>query len=594
MNDRSPTPDEARRFVVEPSSFDLWHIAHALDRGGAPFVGDVTAALVADMLEVGEPENWPRTTREVKTLGQTFMPYVVMSKGNGKASRSWLPEDLDADDESRVRILADASKNEFVRARLFEILWVRFKSFPDVAAAMDARFACVPLADAETNWPPVVHNLGRLTMLVIGLSQQARLEPLVSALDDAATKLLASSRPFSFPVLADMVSNTLLVKPNGRDAFTRKRGKAWDEQLSKVAALYAGDAHHGHDALMVQQAWRARWGDSEGAQMARRQVVANLQAASKSGSPISATTYAQRALQSALDFGLTDLSSTLRNELMGSIQGAIPEFKAVSSTLTIPKELLATIDTMFATSPHLPGAVRQLAVLPGLLEVDIDSIRDAAREQLRESPLVGLIPSEHYHLDGKVTFRSNDFEGNVERHVAFLIGGHLALVETLLHYFLTNAAPRLEPTTLTDALAGWPHLPPQRVTLLAVAAERFAHDDFISSGLIVFTVYEAVLRDLLRAIGYPALKVERGIQMDETLNSLLRNEATQRLLGQPHCKLAEYVLCDSELGWNMRNEVAHGTVRPDTLSPTRVLLAWLLLIRVTCFTTSAAPPDQQA
>ncbi|HXK18974.1 MAG TPA: DUF4209 domain-containing protein [Polyangiaceae bacterium] len=309
---------------------------------------------------------------------------------------------------------------------------------------------------------------------------------------------------------------------------------------------------------------------------------------------MAATTYAQRALQAALDFGLTDVSSTLRNELMGAIQGAIPEFKEVTSTLTIPKELLATIDTMLTTSPHLPGAVRQLAVLPGLLEVDIDNLRESAREHLRESPLAGLLPSEHYHLDGKVTFRSNDFDGNVERHVAFLVGGHLALVEALLHYFLTNAGPRLEPGTLVHALADWPHLPPQRAALLAVAAERFARDDFISSGVIVLTVYEAVLRDLLRAIGYPALKVERGIQMDETLNSLLRGEAAQQVLGPPHCKLAEYVLCDPELGWNLRNEVAHGTVRPESLSATRVLLVWLLLIRVTCFTATTSPAGRQA
>ncbi len=55
------------------------------------------------------------------------------------------------------------------------------------------------------------------------------------------------------------------------------------------------------------------------------------------------------------------------------------------------------------------------------------------------------------------------------------------------------------------------------------------------------------------------------------------------ILGRAHCKLVEYVLCDPELGWNLRNEVAHGTVRADALTPTRVLLAWLLVVRLTCF-----------
>jgi hypothetical protein len=277
---------------------------------------------------------------------------------------------------------------------------------------------------------------------------------------------------------------------------------------------------------------------------------------------------------------------------MGAIKSAIPEFKQISGTLTVPKEVLATVDALLTSSPRLPGAVRQLAVLPGLLEVDVDAMRDAAREQLKESPFAALVPTEQFHADGKVTFRSNDFEGNLERHVAVHVGTHLVLVEATLGYFLRNAISRLEPTTLLDALASWPHLPPHRATLLGVAAERFASHDFVSSGVIVLTVYEAVLRDLLRALGYPALKVERGLQMDETLNSLLRAEPTLAVLGPAHCKLAEYVLCDPELGWNLRNEVAHGTVRAEALTPTRVLLAWLLMVRLTCFV--AKPKDASA
>src|SRR5262249_58567122 len=43
------------------------------------------------------------------------------------------------------------------------------------------------------------------------------------------------------------------------------------------------------------------------------------------------------------------------------------------------------------------------------------------------------------------------------------------------------------------------------------------------------------------------------------------------------CRVRE---CKPRLGWNVRNEVAHGTVKPDALTPTRVLLVWLLLTRI--------------
>lgn len=137
---------------------------------------------------------------------------------------------------------------------------------------------------------------------------------------------------------------------------------------------------------------------------------------------------------------------------------------------------------------------------------------------------------------------------------------------------------------MLDALGAWPHLPATRQTILAYAAERFAAHDWVGSGYVAATQFEAVLRDLLRAGGYHALKAERdGAMMDETLNSLLRCEAAQQVLGTGFCSLAEFVLCDSALGWNLRNEIAHGTVRAEALSPARVLLLWLLVVRLTCF-----------
>ena len=97
-----------------------------------------------------------------------------------------------------------------------------------------------------------------------------------------------------------------------------------------------------------------------------------------------------------------------------------------------------------------------------------------------------------------------------------------------------------------------------------------------------------MLRDLLRAGGYSALKVEPGgVQMDEALNSLIRSPAARAALGDGHCDFIEYVMCDPALGWNLRNEVAHGTVRPETLTPMRTFLAWLLLVRLTCFVAQA-------
>jgi hypothetical protein len=69
---------------------------------------------------------------------------------------------------------------------------------------------------------------------------------------------------------------------------------------------------------------------------------------------------------------------------------------------------------------------------------------------------------------------------------------------------------------------------------------------------------------------------------------LVQSGISRCFLGDGHCDLVEHVMCDSALGWNLRNEIAHGTIRPETLTAMRVFLAWLLLVRLTCFV--ARPP----
>ena len=588
--DEKLTNEDARRIVLEGGRFHLWQIASALDRAGPPFPGNLKVSLLADILEVGEVQNWQRITRAAERDDALFRPRATIPKDDGNVFRSFLPDDLKDEDEGPLRAFVAASRNEFVRTRVFEVLWDRFHRYPDAQDAISSRFACTKLADAEQDWPGLVRNLGRLTTLLFAVNAKGRINELATALDVAAAQLVQCSRPFSLTALADMVYNTFLAKKSGREAFTKERGDKWVEHLNNVFERYRGDATYGHDALMVLQAWHARWGDQQRAQSVQRNIVENLREAASKSEPGMAASIYQRALQAALDFKLSDLTEMVRTELMSAIKGSVSTIKPISHAFTLPSELVAQADVLLAANPRLADAIRQLAVIPGLLEVDAGRLREQATEQLKELPLLAMMPSVQFHPEGKVTHRTDDVEGNIERHVAFLLSTHLVCVEAFLQYFLTQAFERFEPSTLLDALAGWPHLPPHRSALLAAASRHFAQQDWVASSFISATLYEALLRDLLRAAGYPALRMEPGgIQMDETLNSLLRSTPALDILGANHCKLVEYVLCEPALGWNLRNEIAHGTARIDRLTPSKVFVVWLLLIRITCFVVQSKP-----
>lgn len=511
-----------------------------------------------------------------------FRPHAIISDVQGGARRTFLPEDLKEEDAEPLRRLAEAVTNPFVKARIAEALWDRFEKYPDAAMAIESRFAIPGCYGGHNQWPVVVRNLGRLTFLVVRVNAKNRLPALVSQLDDAAESLADSERPFALPVLADMICHTFLMKRHRREEFCNLTKVNWVALLEGVTLRFRSDGHHGHDALVVLRAWHLRSGAESEANAVAVRIVEQLIAVAQQSDAAIAPSHMEHALQHALEFGIPDLVEQCRVALSRSIRAAIPGFREHAESFNVPAEILAEIETLIAQSKSPAVAIRILSVQPGLLELNLDALRRKAREQLSQRPFLALVPTRQFHPEGRISFASDDSNGNLDHWTATLCRFRMVMIEAVLQHFLAKTLANFDERTLVAALAEWPYLGAERRLLLEVAAERFSNRDWVSSGYIVTTVYEAVLRDLLRANGHSALKIEPGgVQMDETLNSLIHGEPSRAALGRPHCDLVDYVLCNPSLGWNLRNEIAHGTVRAAAFSPARVLLVWLILIRVT-------------
>ena len=55
------------------------------------------------------------------------------------------------------------------------------------------------------------------------------------------------------------------------------------------------------------------------------------------------------------------------------------------------------------------------------------------------------------------------------------------------------------------------------------------------------------------------------------------------LLGPDYVYFVEFLLCRPDLGVNLRNDFAHGTLDIRQLTPDVVFLLWLMLIRLSLF-----------
>jgi hypothetical protein len=405
-------------------------------------------------------------------------------------------------------------------------------------------------------------------------------------------RILAGRFNFGFARLAEMVRLTLLAATWAKKDFGDQRADRWTATLGFLAHAHFDDHHHGQSAFDEQQAWLGRLGKADERRVVQAAMIDALLNVARGQPKAIAPMTLQDALGRALAFGLSQHVERARIQLSDAIKSSSGEFKTFSASSEIPTEALREIEGIVERSPSTPGAIRQLALLPGLLEVPLDDFHNAAHERLNEQVFWRFARSVHYH-DGKVTFTARNDDAKRNESLALFGSFHQAFVEALLGYFLRLTRESFTDATLFEALAEWPHLAVARQPLLARASERFASGDFVSSGVLVATLYEAVLRDLLRAGGYSALKTDSaGIMADETLNSLLQSSPAKAILGEGHVWFAEHLLCRPHLGPNIRNTVAHGTATIDNFTPTLVLLLWLLLLRLTCFTSRSGAPAQ--
>jgi hypothetical protein len=583
----------ARKLVMSPagskSPSDLFRLAGALDPAGQETPEGVRIHWLAEILQVGNPRVWRCALDGTAAVSER--PFVPLSINYRDGLRSFDIDDLPAEAEAPLRALAASTQNDVVAARLFHVLWCRFRSDPnDSARAIDAYLRVAINLNGPGEWPYMEHLLGHASVLVYERKDKNRLENLQKAFDDCASRILAGTRPSGFAHLADGLLGSLLASSWAAKLVPEEQKDRWIVTLAMLATFLnsVGQADLANDTLAILEAWYRRAGKPEASVRVRRWRVEQAIETASNESPTLRAVKLERALEMAGNYGLPDLVERCRALLRPAIVESSQHMTTVSTRLAIPAEYLRIVDEIIAREPTWHGAIRQLALVPLITTAPIAAFESGAEETLSSSPLWAFLRTGQYR-DGKPAFDSDNAEGKLKENVALSASIHLSIVEVLLRHFLQSTRNRWTPTGLFEALSDWPLLDDKHRPFLRTASERFASQDWISAGMTLLPRYEAVLRDLLRAGGYHALKAadgRPGVLMDETLSSLVTSRRVTDMLGNDYTWWVRFVMCDPELAPNLRNEAAHGTLEASDLTPARLLLVWLFFVRLTFYVPS--------
>jgi hypothetical protein len=563
-----------------PSTNYLCRVARGISAMVGPLEAGADATVVADILLIYERNAWCGVLDgDRKTASNPFEPSEKTA-----ALQSFIPTSLTPAQEVPVRALSEATcaKNPLVAARLADVLFVRFGQRTDALTAIDALLLAQVLYSGEEGWTELVAKLARSAQLVLTFRDEVRLRAVLDGFEDAGRRILAGRFLFAFPRLADALATLILASKWGRSRFGQAAQERWALTLEWIAARYdSEDRFHAQASWKVSEFWSRKTGDVDAQRRAQRALIRSILDEADEREPLVVPMIIENAIAVGLAFGHKDLTDEAKRRMGPAIRAAEAVMASRSFSIPVPDEYVTRMREILARAPSISIAVRHLASIATTFPV---AYYDRAAEQsLSEFVFANLLPRIHYR-QGMVVFRSDGPESKKAEAMAEYASIHLAQVEAMLDIFLRDTLDvgRFAVTTLYDAVSEWPVMDPGRRPFLLRASERYASSDWISSGLIVATVYEALLRSLVRASGHHALKVDaNGIQSFETLGTMLRQPALRAALTEDHVWFVEHVLCRPHLGPNVRNEAAHGSLEASQLTRARVLLLWLFVIRLT-------------
>jgi len=457
----------------------------------------------------------------------------------------------------RLRSLVEGSHHPLLRAKGFDALWTTLRRRADGVAAISAYVEVAELEGAAERWELPLRAIVRATWIAARLRSFIDFGACVRALM-AFRPRLENDDAGVFGRIADDLSWVLFGTTWSRSRVAEEVSARWATALEECVTRHLM-AHVWSEELIAREAlvrWYTRASDAARADRARSALVQRLVEVA----PHRPHAEASRLLASAVEMARSSSDLHLRalaDAAMVDLQAQVYGATLSGRTERTPWETLATAVVEAARGGIVP--VLQLAWLPGLL--------DLSREKSREG----------HSRDCGVGRDSSRRER--ERSALFALASmHAHRVQALLspavETFARSGAPALV------AVFEREHLDDEVIVLLQRAAERIERRDWISSGLISLHAYEISMR---RLAGLDSIAVPIGVVLEEP--------KFRRRLGGNHAAFAEAVLAAHATEPWKTPAAVHSGLRASEMTGDRVLLVWLLIIRLLCRDEAISPPD---
>ncbi len=559
---------------IEASSNDTLHsCGEALSRRGDTELApdrDVGQLVIVDGLVC---QLWLGDERSVARWGGVALGPMMEFRDRGV-----FPPPVSAFPEtvcSYIDARAAATTRADARARYYDFLWLRRKSFSDARAAhamyVTAGAGANP-ADA-TEVMLAADYLARAAQLSMSLNLDRRVTAQAILVEMA--RVLPSDATGFVWRLARSSARLLASAPQEATAFV---GAAVLE--AEVSA--AKDRHRERSLYETVEFIAAELGDQPTAQAVRRAIAESWEAEANhpDHAGMSELALLDEAIRAHQRIGDGPAVQRLKNRVAETAARVAADLPSHRFEFSVPTEQFDhDVDALRAHLSEKDRPFLRLTRLLGVLQ-RWDQVRADFDEARAKAPLQWLVSRVHVEPDGRVSLPP---EGDTDREEAYILD-NFTMNQQLRAMYSLELIVRVRETgewsgdAIVSAIRD---VNPMMAAACDSGIRAFEAGDYWTACHVLTPQVERGFRELASktSANIRRLVIDQGIEV-ASLNAILEDEQFVRFLGSDMTRCLTALFTDSR-GLNVRNNVAHGLLDPATNHWTQAFIALMGVLTAT-------------
>lgn len=528
------------------------------------------------------------------SINEPFKPWLQLGD-----RRSTAVDDFDKSDFDFFESIYESIDEPLVRARFADLLWIylkpKKKHFVDIAISSYLSLSIDSNTWARTVkkcWARAIYLARQIRNIDLIIRKEAE---LLEAFNRAC-----SEKSFMATLLANFIKKYNLCESEARLIAGKLLYLAQSSQQQKEyyqAGNYYMLAEHFYK--------KAKDLESESDMKMFNALCYELDGDSRlnceSPSQIAANTLYERALQacrripktSRKRLGVEEKIEELRAKISMSGSLSLDEMEVIATPFFDTSEMTKSAESHVSNKENFGLAMQ---CFTSLYACEYENIKACVIDEISNFPLSNMFAHFHMARDGRVVEKTpainltsqedihQDNEVAIEhkairffmQEVQLYVTSAIipALNRILLEYHITKDSI-IELCTLSLCV------PKDRVKLMASALWQGFEYNFSDCIYLLAPQVEHTIRVIFKSKGILTSRIDsEGVESENGLSSLLDNPKAEDILGKDFLFELKSIFTES-VGFNLRNEVAHGLLSDEQSSSVASIYAWWMMLRLT-------------